>query len=145
MEILPLDGPPFGGLPHWSCGHYAYRHTHDEALECAKQQIRDKMSQQKPKTDKPTPMRDIPIGSVVFTLTIFNEYNEIRETYYTKISETAYLHHGCIQGDPRLLEEDERPRYIKVNSKGFEYPMIATLPVFPIGQSRYRKFLPEGF
>lgn len=38
---IPLDGPPFHGMAHWSCGHFCYRHTHDQARECAKQQIRD--------------------------------------------------------------------------------------------------------
>jgi len=102
----------------------------------------------KTKTDrapaKPTPMRDIPIGSVVFTLTIFNEYDEVRETYYTKVSETVYHHHGCIQGSQQPFEEGERPRYFSPHlslTKGYEYPMIPTLPVFPISESRFINFL----
>jgi hypothetical protein len=99
----------------------------------------------KPTKPKPTPMGDMPVGAVVFTLTRMDDEtsHEVRETYYTKISETVYHHHGCIQGAPELAE-DERPRYINVTFKtGFEYPMIATLPVFPIEESRYARFFPK--
>ena len=91
---------------------------------------------------KPTPFRDIAIGAVVFTLTKMDDEtsHEVRETYYTKVSETLYHHHGCIQGEP-VIEEGERPRYINVNfAVGFEYPMVGALPVFPIEESRYKDF-----
>lgn len=83
-------------------------------------------------------VRDVPVGSVVFTLTNMDDdtSHEIRETYYTKISEDRYLHHGCIQGEP-VLEEGERPRYINITfPEGAEYPLVPTLPVFDISQSR---------
>ena len=94
---------------------------------------------------KPRPMRDIAVGSVVFLLTKMDDEisHEVRETYYTKLYETTYLHHGCIQGD-LVIEEGERPRYITVDfDYGFEYPMVAALPVFPISESRFKDFFPQ--
>lgn len=91
-------------------------------------------------------MRDVPIGSVVFTLTNMDDdrSHEIRETYYTKISEDRYLHHGCIQGDPDP-EPAERPRYINMSfPEGAEYPLVPTLPVFDISQSRFTDYLVKG-
>lgn len=98
-------------------------------------------------TTKTMLMRDAPIGARVFTLAKMDA--EVRETYYTKISEDRYLHHGCIQGaeplNPLVLSNDDRPRYINVIfSKGFEYQLIGTLPVYPIEQSCFTEFFPKG-
>lgn len=80
-------------------------------------------------------MRDVPIGSVVFTIT--NMDNEIRETYYTKISDDVYRHHGCVQGS-LVREPDERPRYINVDlTKGAEYPLVPALPIFYVQDSAF--------
>lgn len=88
-------------------------------------------------------MRDATIGSLVFTLTKMDDdtaSHEIRETYYTKISDTQYIHHGCIQGDPDPdeSEEEKRPRYINIEYPfGFEYKLIPSLPVFLFCESKF--------
>lgn len=61
---------------------------------------------------------------------------EVRETYYTKVSETRYRHHGCVQG-AEVLEEDEHPRYVNFNAEGFEYDLVKALPVQHVSGSRF--------
>lgn len=65
---------------------------------------------------------------------------EVRETYYTKVSETRYRHHGCIQGN-LVLEVDERPRYVNFNAEGFEYNLVKALPVEPLSRSKFYQFV----
>ncbi len=74
---------------------------------------------------------------------VFNEQrmdDEIRETYYTKDSETSYRHHGCIQG-LQELEDGERPRYVNFVAEGFVYPLVPALPVKPISESKFIGFV----
>lgn len=78
-------------------------------------------------------MRDALIGEMVFRFERLEESGEVRETYYTRLTEDRYLHHGCIQGAAER-EDDERPRYINFNKDGFEYRLI-NFPVKPIAES----------
>lgn len=85
-------------------------------------------------------MHEAPIGQMVFMEKFFHEYDEVRETYYTPISETRYLHHGCIQGG-KVLEDGGRPRYINFTTTGFEYALVPGIVVKPLGESRFSKFM----
>jgi len=95
-------------------------------------------------------MREAAIGSLVFRFERLEESGEVRETYYTRISEDAVRHHGCIQGRA-ILEDDESPRYTNIDLTGYEYRLI-NFPVRAITESVFwRHLLPvmvgseEGF
>jgi len=84
-------------------------------------------------------MIDVPIGDMVFMENLFEEREEVRETYYTRTSDTIYRHHGCIQGSSSL-EDGDVPRYKNFSSEGFEYKLIGGIVVRPIEESRFINF-----
>ncbi len=88
---------------------------------------------------KPVKMADAPIGKTMFLRELLGD--EVRETYYTRVGPDTCRHHGCVQGSVEC-EEGERPRYVNIWSEGFEYPLVAALPVFPIDESVFKIFQP---
>lgn len=77
-------------------------------------------------------MQEVSVGAMVFMKEKLDD--EIRETYYTKVSDTEYLHHGCIQGSP-IQEIGQGPRYSNIHSNGYLYTFNRHLPVEPIEAS----------
>jgi hypothetical protein len=92
-------------------------------------------------------MQDAAIGDLVFLDERIDD--EVRETFYLRDGPTTCLHLGMVQGDPALKErtKDELgqpvlPRYRRFSS-GYQYPLVAALPVKPINESRFWKYNPE--
>ncbi len=81
-------------------------------------------------------MKDAPIGKMVFVEEAVDDErtHEIRETYYVRNSDNTYSRHGIAQG-----EHGEPPRY-QCFPGGYQYPLVPTLKVRPISESRFLPF-----
>jgi hypothetical protein len=97
-------------------------------------------------------MRDVEIGTLVFLHEDMSDESsrEVRETYYVRTGEATYNRLGVIQGDPNLATaqyEDGRavrPRYIRFDPIGYEYPLVGALPVRPASESRFLQYVMPG-
>ena len=85
-------------------------------------------------------MRDVEIGAVVFLEEKMDDErsHEVRETFYRRTRPNSYHRLGVAQGDP---EASEPPRFRIFSKEGYEYQMVGALPVKPIAESRFYRFV----
>jgi hypothetical protein len=92
-------------------------------------------------------MDEVPVGQTVFLLERLGD--EMRETFYERISERVYVRRAVVQGE--MLPDDGacpwesgresyRPRYASFDARGTYYPLAPALPVRPLSESQFWKF-----
>lgn len=94
-------------------------------------------------------MEGAEIGGLYFTRDRMGDDRnnmEVRETFYRRTPHGNALL-GLAQGNAELevpQYDDEgrliRPRYIRFSFEGHEYPLVPSLPVYPISQSLFYQY-----